>query len=221
MTNPDKVKDALRHAAARAGAPVWRRLRPRVEVIAARAADHAAARAVEHAERLADPLRADVAELRDEIAELRAALAETRVRVENLEHHTRLVPEQVAAVEVRLAGLEADHRRRSPAGGSPAGDREQPSAEEVPVARRPQPPVEGAPAGDGSPAGDRARSHADEPPAEHHVPPPVEDAAARSLVREVMAEHARIRARFGALAAYEERIGRLEAELARRSAPGD
>lgn len=118
MNAGDRLTNVLRSSAARVGSPVWRRLRPRMETIAHRvateAAAHAAADAVErarsHTDDLAGALRGDIDRIHEEIGRLRGDVDVLRGRMDEAAHHNRLLPEQVAAIEVRLGDLEADRR---------------------------------------------------------------------------------------------------------------
>jgi chromosome segregation ATPase len=121
MNAGDRLTNVLRHSAARMGSPVWRRLRPRMETIAnraaAEAADRAAERAITHADDVAGSLRGDLDQLRQEIGRLRGDVDALRGDVDTLRgrmdeaaHHNRLLPEQVAALEVRFGELEAERR---------------------------------------------------------------------------------------------------------------
>lgn len=118
MNAGDRLTNVLRSSAARVGSPVWRRLRPRMETIAHRAAADVAAyaaadaldRARSHADDLAGALRGDIDRVREEIGRLRGDVDALRGRMDEAAHHNRLLPEQVAAIEVRLGDLEADRR---------------------------------------------------------------------------------------------------------------
>jgi hypothetical protein len=152
MKDSDDVKAALRAAARFVGSPVWRRLRPRVEGIAARYAGQAESRAAGHADRGDAALRSELDRVRQELHDLRGVCDTVRVTADTALHEVSMIAAQAAAVDERLGALE----RAEPSG-----------------------PV---------------------------------DPEARSLLAEVRSEHARIRARLTAVAGYEERIGRLEAE---------
>jgi chromosome segregation ATPase len=92
-------KEVLRAIARRAGAPIWHRVRPRVETIAAQ---RSAAVAQElHAE-IAD-LRA---ELRRDLADLRTAMDATRNLTDQVEWTQSRMGPQVAALDERVAQLE-------------------------------------------------------------------------------------------------------------------
>jgi chromosome segregation ATPase len=118
MNAGDRLTNALRHSAARMGSPVWRRLRPRVETIAHRVATEAAAEAgarvadhaMRHADELAGSLRGDLDRLGQEIGRLRGDVDTLRGRLDEVAHHNRLLPEQVAALEVRFGELEGGRR---------------------------------------------------------------------------------------------------------------
>ncbi|WP_051385974.1 hypothetical protein [Actinokineospora inagensis] len=109
-----QVTDRLRDAARVVGAPVWRRLRPRIELIAqehATPAAVAAARAHSRVDALVDELGALRAELTPEIDDLGRRVDELESTVDWLNGEHRRIAPQLAAVEARLAELE----RRPPA----------------------------------------------------------------------------------------------------------
>ena len=150
MINQTTGRDTLRAMARWASTPVWNRLRPRVETIAAaRSAD------------VARELRAELADLRAELAsgilDLRAAIdaAHRDLGGQMVSLQSR-IGSHVAALDERVALLE-------------------------------RPPVADGDAGD--------------------------QAVARSLVDEIRAEHAKVRARLSAVAGYEHRIATLERTL--------
>jgi chromosome segregation ATPase len=108
MTTP-RGKNALRVLARWTGSPVWSRIRPRVETIAA---DRSAAVARELRAELAD-LRA---ELQSNVTDLRSAVAATDERINHVAWTQERLGPQIAAVDERLAVLE----RPEPAAGDPA-----------------------------------------------------------------------------------------------------
>ncbi|HEX3783065.1 MAG TPA: hypothetical protein VHX38_25645 [Pseudonocardiaceae bacterium] len=125
MISKERLEDLLRRSAVRAGSPVWRRVRPRMETIAVRAADI-----------VAQPLRADLARLwnevngrheevdrlREELNRLREEFYDARRRLDDFEHHNKLMPEQVAAIEARLSDLEAGASTAAKNGGDNSGE---------------------------------------------------------------------------------------------------
>jgi chromosome segregation ATPase len=108
MTTP-RSKNALRLIARWTGSPVWNRIRPRVETIAA-----------DRSAQVARQLRAELADLRAElqsnVTDLRSAVAATDERISQVEWTQERLGPQVAAVDERLAVLE----RPAPAAGDPA-----------------------------------------------------------------------------------------------------
>jgi septal ring factor EnvC (AmiA/AmiB activator) len=98
MTTP-RSKNALRLIARWTGSPVWNRIRPRVETIAA-----------DRSAQVARQLRAELADLRAElqsnVTDLRSAVAATDERISQVEWTQERLGPQVAAVDERLAVLE-------------------------------------------------------------------------------------------------------------------
>ncbi|HYS36317.1 MAG TPA: hypothetical protein VEO01_11865 [Pseudonocardiaceae bacterium] len=101
MTDPRSkimAKDALRAVARWTGSPVWRRMRPRVEAIAA-----------EHSAMVARELRAELAELaelRAAVANLRTDVAKTHERINEMASIQDRLGPQVAAIDARVAAIE-------------------------------------------------------------------------------------------------------------------
>jgi predicted nucleic acid-binding Zn-ribbon protein len=108
MTTP-RSKNALRIIARWTGSPVWSRIRPRVETIAA-----------DRSAQVARELRAELADLRAElqsnVTDLRSAVAATHERINQVEWTQERLGPQVAAVDERLAAIE----RPVPAAGDPS-----------------------------------------------------------------------------------------------------
>jgi uncharacterized protein YlxW (UPF0749 family) len=108
MTTP-RSRNALRVIARWTGSPVWSRIRPRVETIAA-----------DHSADVARQLRAELADLRAElqlnVTDLRSAVAAADERINQVASTQDRLGPHVAAVDERLAVLE----RPVPAPGDPA-----------------------------------------------------------------------------------------------------
>jgi chromosome segregation ATPase len=92
-------KEVLRAIARRAGTPVWNRLRPRMETIAA-----------QRSAAVAQELHAEIAnlraELRGDLADLRAAMDTTRNLTDQVEWTQSRIAPQVAALDERVGQLE-------------------------------------------------------------------------------------------------------------------
>lgn len=119
MTTP-RSKNALRVLARWTGSPVWSRIRPRVETIAA-----------DRSAQVARELRAELADLRAElqsnVTDLRTAVAATHERINQVEWTQERLGPQVAAVDERLAVVE----RPVPAGDQSEQDEARSLVEEV------------------------------------------------------------------------------------------
>ncbi len=98
MTTP-RGKNALRVLARWTGAPVWSRIRPRVDAIAA-----------DRSAEVARVLRAELADLRAElrsnVTDLRSAVSATDERINQVEWTQERLGPQLAAVDERLASVE-------------------------------------------------------------------------------------------------------------------
>ena len=94
-----RSKNALRVIARWTGSPVWNRIRPRVETIAA-----------DRSAEVARVLRAELADLRAElqsnVTDLRSAEAATDDRISQVEWTQERLGPQLAAVDERLAAVE-------------------------------------------------------------------------------------------------------------------
>ncbi|SDJ34050.1 hypothetical protein SAMN05192558_108124 [Actinokineospora alba] len=106
MSDTDKAKELLRAAARQIGSPVWQRIRPRIETIAARYALQAEREAIAHSDRTTQAIREEINALRREVNDLRHIADELRPRTDTATHEVRAMGTQVAAVDERLAILE-------------------------------------------------------------------------------------------------------------------
>ncbi|MBC6451109.1 hypothetical protein [Actinokineospora xionganensis] len=106
MSDTEKAKELLRAAARQISSPVWRRIRPRIETIAARYAQQAERHAIDHADRTTQAMRDEIGALRREVEHLRHIADELRPRTDTATHEVRAMGTQVAAVDERLAVLE-------------------------------------------------------------------------------------------------------------------
>ncbi|HEY8372422.1 MAG TPA: hypothetical protein VIL00_06725 [Pseudonocardiaceae bacterium] len=157
-----QTRDMLREVARFVGGPVWRRLRPRIEAIAARQAEQATRQLAEELRRLREDLERGLSSLHASLDDLRRRTDDLDGRSGWTENEVRRMGPHLAAVDERVAMLERPAARSS---------------------------------------GDTA-----------------EQTESRSVLEEVRAEHARIRARLTAIARFEERLARLEEAAARETA---